>query len=116
MLEIKDLVLNNRVQLRKKLTNKISEERNALKVMQQERKLEKFADFDEKVRVIDNTIESLVLDEEEIARLEEEKNQLETELQVWMKANEARIQKEDMDLEEKELNEDNRLASKLKRF
>ncbi len=113
MLEIKDLVLNNRVQLRKKLTNKISEERNALKVMQQERKLEKFADFDEKVRVIDNTIESLVLDEEEIARLEEEKNQLETELQVWMKANEARIQKEDMDLEEKELNEDNRLASKL---
>jgi len=113
MIEIKDIVLNNRVQLRKNLTNKIFTERTALKIVQQERKLDKFAEFDEKLKVIEDRIESEVLDEDELVGLEAEKGQLETGLQVWMKVHETRVQEEDLRLEEKELSEDNRLASKL---
>ena len=134
MIEIKDMVLNNKIHLRNNLTKKILQERITLKTSQQERKAEKYADFDEKIKVrddfmgtkivffvkltydfnlknIENIIESEVLPEDELQKLFIQKSMLETGLQQWMKIFENRILEEDMCLEEKEIKEDNRLAS-----
>ena len=105
------MVLNSRAEIRKELSNKFLEERNNLKSRNQEKKLEKYAEFDEEIKDIDNKIESEVLQEEEINDLEKEKNRLGNALQQWTVNFDKNILEEERLLEEREIQEDKRFAS-----
>lgn len=108
--EIKDLVLSSRAQAREELTQSHMERRKAQRVKQQEARDEKYAEFDEKIRVIDNTIETEKLDEYMLGELEKEKYTLESDLQLWMVKFERSVQEDDRALDEQEMQEDNRFT------
>lgn len=52
MIEIKDMVLNSKVEIRNALILKFQTERMNLKELQQNRKEQKYADYDEKIKVV----------------------------------------------------------------
>lgn len=108
------MVLNSREEIRRELSQKFLEERNNLKSRNQEKKLEKYAEFDEEIKDMDNKIESEVLPEEEINELEKEKNRLGNALQQWMMNFDKKVLEEELLLEEREIQEDKRFASKKK--
>ena len=79
------MILNSRSRVRDEITEKFQDEREKLKISHQDKKVKAYADFDEKMKQIIEAIEIGDFDDNVLmSALEQEKTNVEWELQNWL--------------------------------